>query len=69
EQVYADFGGQIALIGYDAPAEARPGETIPITLYWQAQQPLQINYQVFVHLLLPDGRTLVAQSDKLNPAG
>ncbi len=65
-QLYADFGEQIALLGYDAPAvEAAPGEALYLTLYWKAQQPLDINYQVFVHVLGPDG--LVAQSDKINP--
>ena len=64
--VYADFGGQIALLGYDAPASAQAGETIDVTLYWKAQRELEINFQVFVHLLGPDG-AIVTQSDKLNP--
>jgi hypothetical protein len=51
---FADFGGQIALIGYSAH------------LYWKAQSEIDINFQVFVHVLGPDG-TLVAQSDKINP--
>ncbi len=69
EHVYADFGGQIALIGFDAPETIRAGESFDVTVYWQAQQDLDINYQAFVHLLYPDGRTILAQSDKLNPAG
>ncbi len=69
EHIFADFGGQIALIGFDAPDSAHAGETIEVTLYWQAQHDLDINYQVFVHLLYPDERTVLAQSDKLNPAG
>lgn len=69
EHIYSDFGEQIALIGFDAPESVRPGDTFEVTLYWQAQQPLDINYQVFVHLLEQDRRTLVAQSDKLNPSG
>ncbi|MFW6182264.1 MAG: hypothetical protein ACOC8X_00595 [Chloroflexota bacterium] len=64
--VYADFGGQIALIGYDAPDEARPGQRVPVTLYWKAQGAVAVNFQVFLHLQAPDG-TIVAQSDKLNP--
>ena len=64
--VYADFGGQIALLGYDVPASAQSGETVEITLYWKAQREMEINFQVFVHLLGPDGG-IVAQSDKLNP--
>lgn len=66
-QVWADFDGQIALIGYETNRRtARPGDTLEVTLYWQAQRPQSENYQVFVHLLAPDG-FLSAQSDKLNP--
>ncbi len=66
KHVYADFGDQLALLGYDVSGTtARPGEPINLTLYWKAQQGLDINYQVFVHIFGPDG--LVAQSDKLNP--
>jgi hypothetical protein len=65
--VLADFGRQIALIGYDTSAEiAAPGQEVEVTLYWKAEQPIDINYQVFLHLLRLDG-VLVAQSDKLNP--
>ncbi|MEJ2754132.1 MAG: hypothetical protein P8169_15865, partial [Chloroflexota bacterium] len=57
---------QIALLGYDASAdELQPGDTLYLTLYWKALQGLDINYQVFVHLLGADG--LAAQSDKINP--
>lgn len=63
----ANFGDQIALLGYRVADEtAAPGETIELTLFWQAQQPLDIEYQVFVHVLGPDGLP-VAQSDKINP--
>ncbi|MCP4416264.1 MAG: hypothetical protein GY805_06560 [Chloroflexi bacterium] len=66
-QFFADFGGQIALIGHDLSSQtAVPSEQIKATLYWQAQTPLNINYQNFVHLLHPDG-SLAAQSDHLNP--
>jgi uncharacterized membrane protein len=64
---FADFGGQIALIGVDVSVEtAVPGEQVTVTLYWQAQTELAINFQSFVHLLRPDG-SLAAQSDHLNP--
>jgi len=66
-RLLADFGEQIALIGYDTSANsARPGDTVTVTLYWQAQRPLDINYQSFLHVIGPDG-TLAAQSDHLNP--
>lgn len=64
--LFASLSGEIALIGYDAPAAAQPGQTVAVTLYWKAQQEVAENYQVFVHLLWPDG-AIVAQSDKLNP--
>jgi hypothetical protein len=67
QRTWADFGEQIALIAYDLSAKsARPGEVVTVTLYWQAQRPLDINYQSFLHVLAPDG-FLVAQSDHLNP--
>lgn len=66
--LFANYGQQIALIGADYPQTAvHPGDTVEIALYWKAQQSMDINYQVFVHLLKPDG-FLAAQSDKLNPA-
>ena len=53
--VYADFGEQVALLGYDVSSTtAGPGDNIYLTLYWKAQQPLEINYQVFVHVLGPN---------------
>jgi 4-amino-4-deoxy-L-arabinose transferase-like glycosyltransferase len=59
-----DLGTQAALMGYDFPQNAvRPGNTLPITLFWQAQARMTENYQVFVHLMGPDGRP-VAQGDK-----
>jgi hypothetical protein len=66
-KVFANLGDQIVLIGHDISAKtAQPGELIDVNLYWQAERPLEINYQVFVHVLRADG-VLVAQSDKLNP--
>jgi hypothetical protein len=66
-QQTANLGDQIALLGY-APAtgQAAAGETLPLTLFWKALRPLDIDYQVFVHVLDESG-SLVAQSDKLNP--
>lgn len=62
-----DFGGQISLIGYDASTEtAVPGDQVTVTVYWQAQTKMDINFQSFVHQLRPDG-SLVTQSDHLNP--
>jgi hypothetical protein len=65
-----ELGGQIALVGYDGPAELdEPGSallgsnaTVTLTLYWEALQAPQGDYKVFVHLLDETG-TLVAQDD------
>ncbi|MCK4450383.1 MAG: hypothetical protein KAX26_07315, partial [Anaerolineae bacterium] len=47
-----NFENRIALIGYDMDRRtASPGETIHLTLYWQALAEMKENYVVFVHLL------------------
>ncbi len=55
------LGEQIKLVGYrlDA-ADARPGGTVSLVLYWVAPQPVQESYQVFTHLY--DG-TMWGQQD------
>jgi hypothetical protein len=47
-----NFGAQIALVGYDFDQRiAAPGETLRLTLYWEALTPMTDNYTVFVHVL------------------
>ncbi len=47
-----NFGDKVALIGYNLDRRvAQPGETIGLTLYWQALNPMDVNYEVFVHVL------------------
>jgi hypothetical protein len=47
-----NLGGKVALYGYDLSARAmRPGDTLYLTLYWQALEPMDIPYTVFTHLL------------------
>jgi len=45
------LGDSVRLLGYrlDA-ADARPGGTIRLVLYWEALRPIETNYQVFNHL-------------------
>ncbi len=46
------FGDVLRLTGYDLPATTfRPGDTIPLTLHWQATETASGEYKVFVHLL------------------
>jgi hypothetical protein len=43
--------GEMKLIAATIGADtARPGERVPVTLYWQALRPMTTNYSVFVHL-------------------
>jgi hypothetical protein len=68
-QQQADFGGEIALLGFDlSSTRPKPGSTLDVTVYWNAQQPMTNTYQSFVHLVYPEGH-IWTQSDHLNPAG
>jgi hypothetical protein len=47
----ATFEDQIALLGYDLPKTSfRPGEPVPLTLFWKALVDVPENWQVFIHL-------------------
>jgi hypothetical protein len=66
--VGASLDGKILLVAYELPRlEYQPGDSLPITLIWQAMQALDQSYTVFVHLSRADGQP-VAQHDSL-PAG
>ena len=58
-----DFGDQVRLLGYAFSADqVAPGDTLLLTLYWQALVPIPERYTVFTHLL--DGsERIVAQVD------
>lgn len=61
--VGATLGGEILLAAYELPRlDYRPGETLPLTLMWQAIQPPGQGYIVFVHLTRADGSP-VSQQD------
>jgi hypothetical protein len=52
----AAVGQNIRLLGYDLePSQVRPGETIQLTLYWEAKEKPTGDYTVFTHLLDPSG--------------
>ena len=64
-----DFGDQIRLIGYELDrTEVRPGDTLHLTLYWEAVQPPGIDYSVFVHLV-DENEISQAQHDSYPAAG
>lgn len=54
--------GPAALYGVEAPAALTPGNVLPLTLVWRADEPFADSYHVFVHLTNAEG-VIVAQSD------
>jgi 4-amino-4-deoxy-L-arabinose transferase-like glycosyltransferase len=56
------FAHGIQLEHSSLPAEAAPGDTVPVALRWTVREPVAQPYSVFVQLLGPEG-SLVAQSD------
>lgn len=66
----AVFRDGLLLRGLDvAPAQAAPGDTVAVTLYWQASGRPHSNHgeTTFIHLCDAEGR-IVAQADWLGPA-
>jgi hypothetical protein len=52
----ATLADQVRLLGYDlSPAPYKRGETLHLTLYWQAMIKMAQSYTVFVHLLNEGG--------------
>ncbi len=57
------------LAGYDLPQTTlSPGDTLPLTLYWQAEMEMSADYTVFVQLLNSQGQ-VVGQVDAQPLAG
>lgn len=71
----ATVGKDALFLGYDATTKAqtasdktlhlKPGETLDLTLYWQAKAPLDSSYTIFTHLLDAKETNVWAQQDKL----
>lgn len=56
-------GPLVRLLGYEMAADVvRPGESLELTLYWQALRPAGQDYTIFVHLL-DEEEIVVAQRD------
>jgi hypothetical protein len=63
QRIDASLGDGLALLGLDLPATSvQPGESLPLTLYWQAREQVDESYKVFVHLI-DDTGTLWGQWD------
>ena len=58
------LGNRIALLGFEpAATTVRAGAPLDVNLYWQAQQPTNIDQQLYIGLFAADG-TVVASSDE-----
>jgi hypothetical protein len=69
QAVGAMWQNEIRLLGYSgSPAQVQPGETLPVSLFWETQQPVVETYVVFVHLVDEAGQ-IKAQNDSLPRAG
>jgi len=51
------FGDSVRLVGYDLSAQATPDLAVPVTLYWQAVNPMDRRYKYALRLveMLDDG--------------
>ncbi len=63
----ANFGDQFTLLGYDLPrSTAVAGESLDLTLYWQARRQQATNYSSLAQLIDDEGKVVSAQ-DNLHP--
>ncbi|MCA9915143.1 MAG: hypothetical protein KC496_17430, partial [Anaerolineae bacterium] len=61
-----NFGDLIELVGYDISAlSAAPGETLELTLYWRALQPIEQDYVVFANVIDSTTFTKYAESNAM----
>lgn len=57
-----DFNRQIRLTGYHLNQPLTPGDELKLTLFWQAEAPIAVDFTVFVQLVGPANQIL-AQND------
>jgi hypothetical protein len=62
-EINAVLGASIALVGYDMVPPAASDETLELTLYWESLAPVMEDYDVFIHVLAPNG-DIVSQIDQ-----
>ncbi|MBW7885172.1 MAG: phospholipid carrier-dependent glycosyltransferase, partial [Caldilineaceae bacterium] len=64
-----DFDGKLALAGYELDRRTlAPGERLTVTLWWEVLAPMQRDYVVFTHLVLPPD-AVWAQQDQMPQGG
>jgi hypothetical protein len=58
------FGESIQLVGYDLSGQdVKPGDTLTLQFYWQAETTPPDNYSLFIHVVPLDDYTVLAQGD------
>jgi hypothetical protein len=63
------LGEMIQLLAYETDVSTvKPGETLPLTLYWSGERPIATDYSVFIHLL-DENDVVVAQRNVLHGPG
>ncbi len=50
-----NFGNTVGLSSATLPGTAKPGDTLPLRLYWESLASTPIDYTAFVHVIGPDG--------------
>lgn len=62
--VYAVLAPGVELVGYTVEDRRRyqPGDSLPVTLFWRALEPMDVDYNLFLHALARD-RVLVGSVD------
>lgn len=64
-----DFDGRLRLLAHTIDRTTiAADERLDVSLYWQAQPPISVDYSIALHLVDPQGRRF-AQSDHQHPAG
>ena len=70
QRIDFQYGDKVRLLAFDIPGQhVRPGEVVPVTLYWQALAPIDEDYSVFVHFWSVEGIHPLAQSDSYTGGG
>jgi hypothetical protein len=56
-RMQARFGDEFELVGYRIEKDSvKPGDVMPLTLYWHVLKPTPNDYTIAVHLITADGR-------------
>ncbi len=63
----ADLGNAVRLIGVDAPAQAKPGDTITLTWTFEARGPVGPDWKLFVHVKGPNNGFINADHRPARP--